>query len=266
MKRIVDLLDFNFCNPTIKTINIYLTIIVLLVGAFVLLFGFLLFIIFSYLIIKFLRLGVDQMNIFFNKFNKKSQSMLDCYGNYEIKKIYMVREPIGHLSHLLLNIITFDYKTILKNIDKPVYHSFLLLHIKRKSGKGKKKILLLEKNNSINITDRIFLSERHEIKSTKIKEKITLQTLLDTTKERIGNKTFFNWNFYNNNCQIFCKEIMTTLKGDENIKEKELRFFFQQKRLHEANPSDFTLHIVNCLFFLYNFAETYICSIPFQSV
>ena len=51
-----------------------------------------------------------------------------------------------------------------------------------------------------------------EIKELIIKNnKFTINYILNTTQERLGNEKFFNWNLYKNNCHLFTKEILKTI-------------------------------------------------------
>ena len=88
------------------------------------------------------------------------------------------------------------------------------------------------------------------------KNKFTLNKILKVTQKRIGNYQFFNWDIYKNNCQEFTKEILITLNACNN-EYKE--FIFKDKIIQEHyEPSDFTMHIINCLFIIINFTEKYV--------
>jgi len=117
-------------------------------------------------------------------------------------------------------------------------------------------MLLLEKNNCINICENFFISGSQEIKRLKIKSnKYTINSILNRTQERLGNDKYFNWHLYKNNCQEFTKEILKTI-GKYNKKYKH--FIFRDKLMKLIIPSDFTLHFGNCLCVFYNVVEKYI--------
>jgi len=121
---------------------------------------------------------------------------------------------------------------------------------------GMKKLLLLEKNNCINISENFFVNNSQEIKELHIKNKnLTINNILNTTQERLGNEKYFNWHLYKNNCQEFTKEILKTI-GKYNKKNKN--FIFRDKLFKLIIPSEFTLHIGNCLCVFYNIFEKYI--------
>ena len=50
---------------------------------------------------------IDNNNILFYKYNKKSQKIIDIYGDFKVSKVYIVREPLSKFMSLLLNIFTF---------------------------------------------------------------------------------------------------------------------------------------------------------------
>jgi hypothetical protein len=235
-----------------------------------------LFIIVSYIVIKILQRSIDDNNVFFYKYNKQSQEVLDKYGDYRIKRIYLVRQPFTKMITFGLNLFTFYYynELIEKCHEYYPYHTLLLVEIQLKKEKmtnennifkkqfkengSRTKFLLVEKNNCINISENFFMSKSQEnipLEISKTNKKITLNKLLDSTRDRIGSKLFFNWNIYKNNCQEFTKELLVTLdKMNPNIQE----FIYRDKIMKLYNPSEFTLHIINCLCAIYNIFEKYI--------
>ena len=229
-----------------------------LIGCLLLFFivSMLLFIVCSYIVLKMLKLGIDNNNILFYQYNKKSKKILDLYGDYELTKIYLVRHPFSKLITLLLNIFTlYNYeKLINESQDNFPYHSLLVFEIKLAN--GMKKMLLLEKNNCINVCENFFINNSQEIKELKLKKhKHTINSILNSTQKRLGNEKYFNWNLYKNNCQEFTKEILKTI-GKYNNKNK--KFIFRDKLFKLIIPSEFTLHIGNCLCVFYNIFEKYI--------
>ena len=243
-------------NINFQTINIKYVIIVLLSLCIV---SFVLFIFCSYIIFKFLKINLDNNNIFFYQYNKTSQKILDLYGEYKLTKIYLIRQPFSKFCTFVLNMFTlYNYdKLINKSQDNFPYHTSLLFEIKLPNGRNKK--LLLEKLNCINIYENFFINKFQEIKELKIKNKnLTINSILNSTKERLGNKTYFNWHFCKNNCQKFTKEILKTIEKYNKINKK---FVMKSKILKLIIPSEFTLHIFNCLCVIQNIIEKYIYDI-----
>jgi hypothetical protein len=218
--------------------------------------SFILFIVCSYFILKFLKTSIDNNNIFFYQYNKKSQKILDSYGDHEITKLYLVRQPFSKFVTFLLNIITlYNYeKLISESHENFPYHVLLVFEIKLPN--NMKKLLLLEKTNYINICENFLINNLQDIKTIKLKNKnYTINSILKTTQTRVGIEKFFNWHIYKNNCQEFTKEILITL--DKYCKTNK-KYIFRDKLFMKGFPSEFTLHIVNCLCILHNIAEKYI--------
>ena len=214
------------------------------------------FIIVSYCVLKFLKLNIDNNNILFYQYNKKCTKILNLYGDNLVSKIYLIRQPFSKFITLLLNIITlYQYeKSINESRENFPYHCLIIFQIKLKD--GNKKLLLLEKNNCINISENFLINNTQEIKEINInKKKITINQILTLTQERLGNEKYFNWNLYKNNCHQFTKEILKTI-GKFTKKNKD--FIFRDKLFKIIIPSEFTLHIGNCLCVFYNIFEKYI--------
>jgi len=214
-----------------------------------------LFIVCSYFIVKLLKISIDNNNILFYQYNKKSKKILDFYGDYKISKVYLVRQPFSKIITFLLNIFTlYNYeKLINESHENFPYHIMLIFEIKLQN--NTRKLLLLEKNNCINICENFFINNLQDIKAIKLKKNHTINSILKTTQTRVGNEKFFNWNLYKNNCQEFTKEILMTInKYSKTNKE----YIFRDKLFRIIIPSDFTLHIYNCLCILLNIIEKYI--------
>lgn len=214
------------------------------------------FIVISYLILKFLKLSIDDNNILFYQYNKKSKKVLDLYGNCKITNIYLIRQPFSKTNTFILNILTlYNYeKLINESQDNFPYHCLIIFEVKFKN--NMKKMLLLEKNNCINISDNFFINNTQEIKKLSIKNKhLTINSILNTTQERLGNEKYFNWHIYKNNCQRFTKEILKTIGKYNKINKN---FIFRDKIMNMITPSEFTLHIGNCLCVICNIVEKYI--------
>ena len=251
-------IDFNqIINDLINEItnksNIKYIIICLLLFFLV---SMLLFIIISYFILKFLKLSIDDNNILFYHYNKKCKKILDLYGDCEITNIYLTRQPFSKTITFILNMLTlYNYEKLIKESqDNFPYHCLMIFEVKLKN--NMKKMLLIEKNNCINISDNFLINNTQEIKKLNIKNKhLTINTILNTTQSRLGNEKYFNWHLYKNNCQNFTKEILKTI-GKYNKMNKT--FIFRDKLINMITPSEFTLHIGNCVCVVCNIIEKYI--------
>jgi hypothetical protein len=239
-------IDYNFISskPFILTICILF------------LLCFICFVICSFCVLRFLQISFEYNNIFFYQYNKKCQKIIDEYGDCKINKIYIVRQPFGKSVNLVFNILSlFNYNKYLTEAHENYpYHPALIFEIKYNNNI---KFLLVEKNNCINICETFLMHKTYEFKQINIpKNKFTLRKILTKTQRRVGNHKYFNWNIYKNNCQEFTKEILLTLNKNLTAYDK---FIFSDKIMKKYYlPSDFTLHIINCLFIIINFIEKYL--------
>ena len=247
-------IDFNeIVNQITTNISIKYIVICLLLFFLVSMF---LFIIISYFILKFLKLSIDDNNILFYHYNKKCKKILNLYGDCKITNIYLIRNPFSKTMTFILNIFTlYNYeKLINESHDNFPYHCLMIFEVKLKN--NIKKMLLIEKNNCINICDNFLINNTQEIKKLNIKNKhLTINTILNTTQSRLGNEKYFNWHLYKNNCQNFTKEILKTIGKYNKINKT---FIFRDKLINMITPSEFTLHIGNCVCVVCNIIEKYI--------
>jgi hypothetical protein len=239
-------MDYN-----IITSNQFIITVILL-----LIFGFIIFVISSFYILRFLQISFEYNNIFFYQYNKKCQKIINTYGNYKINRIYIIRQPLGKMTNFVFNILTlFSYnKYLLESPDNYPYHPALIFEIKKDDNI---KFLLVEKNNCINICESFLINKSYDFKSINMtKSKFTLKKVLNKTQKRIGNQKYFNWNLHKNNCQEFTKEILVTLN---KYNEEYTNFIFSDKIIQKYySPSDLSLYIINCVFIIINFIEKYL--------
>jgi len=247
----------NLFGYNINTTNIpYFRFIILFIIIF-LIVSFILFVLLSYFVLKFFKMALDDNNILFYQYSKKSQKLLDLYGDFNIKKIYLVRQPISTFITFLLNVVTFyKYnKLITESQDNFPYHCSIIFEIELPN--KMKKLLLLEKNNSINICENFFIHNFQHFKTIPFKnKKYTINSILKNTQKRVGNENFFNWHVYKNNCQEFIKEILITINKYSSSNKKYI--LCSNKVINFFIPSEFTVHFINCCCVIYNIFEKYI--------
>lgn len=243
---------FDIINDILVTIllpNIKYIIIICVVSL-------IFFIVCSYFVLKLLKKSIEEYNILFNQYSKKSQKILDKYGDYELTKVYLVRQPVSKINRLFLNILTlYNFeKLINESSDNFPYHTLLIFEIKLSN--NMRKLLMVEKNNYIGIYDKFKMDELQDMKILKLKHKsFTLKSVLNDTQSRLGNEKYFNWHIYKNNCQEFTKELLITLKKYNDTNKK---YIFHDKILKVLVPTDFILHIGNTFININNMCEKYI--------
>jgi hypothetical protein len=219
-------------------------------------FVFIIFIFVSFVIIKLLKSEIDNNNIFFYDFNKHEKYILEKYGNYKIEQIYIVKQPLNAFIDFIINILTFNrYKQIINESKEYLpHHTQFILSIRLPN--KMKKLILLEKNNCVSLSENFTVHNDKKIKVINVKKKgYTLNKLLDDTLKRIGKHAFFNWHIYKNNCQRFSKEILLTI-GKLTKENKD--FLYEDRIFQRYYPSEFMLHILNCLCVILNIFEKYI--------
>jgi len=243
----------NYCYKNSQFIILFLLVFIVV---FLIAFIFV-----SYFVLKLLKQSIEDHNPFFYQYNKKSQQLLDLYGDCKLTNLYLVRQPFSKFITFGLNMLTlFQYNQLIQESQENFpFHTLLVFEVELTN--GNKKWLLLEKNNCINVCENFFISNSQEVKHIKLKKNVhTLNDVLNETRERIGTEKFFNWHLYTNNCQEFTKAILKTL-GKYTRCNKE--FIFRDKLMKLIVPSDFTLHIGNCLFVFYNILEKYVYDTTF---
>jgi len=247
----------NLFGYNINTTNIPYSRFIILFTIIFLIVSFFLFVLLSYFVLKFFKMALDDNNILFYQYSKKSQKLLDLYGDFNIKKIYLVRQPISTFITFLLNVFTFyKYnKLITESQDNFPYHCSIIFEIELPN--KMKKLLSLEKNNSINLCENFFIHNFLNFKTISFKnKKYTINSILKNTQKRLGNEKFFNWHVYKNNCQEFIKEILITINKYSNSNKKYI--LCSNKVINFFIPSEFTVHFINCCCVIYNIFEKYI--------
>ena len=223
--------------------------------------GLVLIILASFFLIKWMRISIDEHNVYFNEYSSACKKMLKKYGNYSIRRLYLVRQPITKMARIFMNLITLNHfddavTRYIDTKDRVFYprHTFLIAEIKLPD--NSRKSVLIEKNNCIKLAVDFHMREEQDVCRVQLDSKThTIKSILERTRERIGNKEFFNWHICRNNCQMLIKEILITL-GQFNVKRE--RFMYQADFANKLDFSDFSLHIINCIANTYNMIENYL--------
>jgi hypothetical protein len=161
-----------------------------------------------------------------DRYTNKAESMLKKYGNYNVIGIVIEKSPIISAIDKALNLISLGKWAEAKkkyNYDD-LYHLYLILTLDL--GEGKTKKILLEKNQSINISESIpSRSEKTQSLNIFPPKNITLNNLLLNTLNRVGKDQFFIYDpFGGRNCQNFVKDVFTS---NDLYNDRINKFVFQ---------------------------------------
>lgn len=217
-----------------------------------------LFILISFYLFKYLQIKVFD-KWYLNDYSRNNKKLLSEFGDWNIKYIYLVKEPISKFSYTLMNIISlnsFSNAIYKYNDDNTPNHIFLILEL----NKGKeRKTCILEKNTRLNIGFNYMVTDKQNKLRIKPSKKISLFELLEITKKRVGSKEFFNFEIYENNCQKLAIEILLTI----NKYNKQTKKFLYKEVLYctefidEIFCFDFNKYLVNSCFNIYNMVRAF---------
>lgn len=156
------------------------------------------------------QVGSGLMDKFLNKdLNANCKKYLKIYGDIPITRIIACRNKVNSMITTALNTFSGqDYDTL--------YHLGLIIQFQN----GKQ--IILEKNASVNITDK-FTELGKEVLNVPLKSPLTLNTIINNTRQFMKDK-FIPYNANSNNCQNF---IMGVLQSN-NILNDQLERFIKQ--------------------------------------
>lgn len=200
----------------ILLILFFIFLIVLLLSIFIILSV-------SYISYKLIKFNYISSNNYYNDYIFKSKITLEKYKNHKIIGIYIIKSPINFITIILMLIGVLSKNPIKDyNILNNIYHTSIIFHIKYNNYD---KHILLEKNNSINISDVYTIKRQTKMIYIPLIKHYKIKNILKKTKKRMGTINYFNWNnLFKNNCQTFTYEILKSLnlhsKYSYFIKEK----------------------------------------------
>ena len=227
-----------------------------------------------YYVIQYLQIDFENTSVFLYRYGKYSQTVLNMYGDYKIERIYLIRQPLHwafYLSKFLFIKEKKDGKDekdgkdgkddISKLQDDSViaYHTALVFEIRLPSGQNK--FVLVEKNNSMRITDKFYIYNNYEIKKLHIKKnRHTLNSILQEAQKNMGAEKFFNWNLFNNNCSNLIKEILIIL-GNNTKKNTQFILQTNEETLNKYEVTVFTKYLIHLSCSTYSFFDKYVWSL-----
>ena len=152
-------------------------------------------------------------------FSNKIKKILGKYGNQKIRAIRIGRRPINTMVEKAFNIISLGKWSKLRDqyyYDR-LFHLFLILTLDDGT------VVSLEKNSIVNMEENDPRCSMKDVECLEIEypaDSLTLDELVKKPLERIGKEKYFVYQPFDQNCQIFLRDVLTT-------------FGLYSKRVHE---------------------------------
>ena len=213
--------NISFIFYILILVFIYFFIFIIMIILILAIFGYIMFIYFKKKIFNYQIKG----------YNKTAQHIIHKFGGNKINRIFLMNTPVN--SFYVYGIYLFYQIDI-----SYCFHPSLILELDLE--KGRRKWIRIEKNEGIYLfEDYYILNNDQLIPLKKLREKMTLLELLETSKQNMGENNFFNWHILQNNCQDFIEELLKTMnvlttkvkkqlcqKNSFNINEHNFMYFF----------------------------------------
>lgn len=160
------------------------------------------------------------------KYSNSSQAVLDKYGDEKITEIKVMRTP---LHNMLQNLMNYFSSGKSKAQYDDLFHLCLLVTVE--SGK----VILVEKNEEIDISLKSTIEPNSEIKNVSLQGKtLTLNEMLNKTQKAMGTKNYFTYNALSLNCQNF---VINILKSNGILTDDIYKFTYQDmSQLIKSTP------------------------------
>ena len=155
------------------------------------------------------------------KYNNKSTKTLKDYGNNKILGLKIMRTPIMGILNTVLNGISFGQwgKSLKNNNYDTLFHLALIAD----TDGGRQ--IVIEKNEQINISTSYNVSDKSESQIVDLKGlNITVNELLEKTRNSVGDDKYFLYDGLSNNCQWYIRYI---LESNGLYSEEAKSFLFQ---------------------------------------
>jgi len=143
------------------------------------------------------------------------KEVLTKHGLENIRKLTLRRNPVSSLITEAMNVVsggTFSENMKNQPYDK-LFHLGLVVSTDNVS-------FVLEKIERVNVSYSISKPQGLEELSISVPADLTVEMLINKTKDRMGKTKFLDYDGFNNNCQDFMMNILQAngLSNDENIK------------------------------------------------
>lgn len=137
-------------------------------------------------------------------YNNTTKETLRKYGDMNIDNLMIYRTPVNSMIDKALNIFSFGKFAEMKKkygFDE-FFHLALVAQVKGKN-------VIIEKNEVINVSTSYNTNDRTETMKVEMKRKpLTINQLLNATREKQTPDDYFSYDAFNNNCQMFIRALL----------------------------------------------------------
>lgn len=166
-----------------------------------------------------------------DNYNNKSKKTIEQYGNVPVKQLFISRTPVGGMLNNLINFISLGKWEELKK--KYAFDKLFHLSLVARLSNGKD--IILEKNEVVNISPDYKVYKDTESLDIPFSGELTINKILETARQNVGDRTFFDYEGFTNNCQFFIKYL---LEGQGLYSQQAKDFLFQDlEEIYKGLPS-----------------------------
>lgn len=153
-------------------------------------------------------------------YNNTSKETLQKYGDMNIDNLVIYRTPINSMIDKALNVFSLGKFAEMKKkygFDE-FFHLALVAEVKGKN-------VIIEKNEVINVSTSYKTNDKTETMKVDMKGKpLTINQLMNATREKQKPEDYFSYDAFNNNCQMFIRALLTNV----GLYTKEIDVFLFQ--------------------------------------
>jgi hypothetical protein len=191
----------------------------------------------------FFKKPIESVKSFFSPrkgYNNTTTKNLNDYGNLPVLRLTIARTPILNVLDKAVNLISFGKWNQLKK----EYAFDKLFHLQLIANLGNRN-LVIEKNEVINVNTEYKNTNSTETMDVSLNGKnFNVNEMLEKTRQRVGDKLFFDYDAFTNNCQVFVKECLIS----ENLYgQREENFLFQDVSELAQKMPQFSKKIMNAI-------------------
>jgi hypothetical protein len=157
---------------------------------------------------------------------KKTMATL---GDLPVESAEIVRTPISAVLSKFINLLSagkFEQASKDAGYDK-LFHLQLVLNVRSTNGQMKK--VAIQKTERVQVDGSLtgVTAETEYLNISIGNKKFTSNEMLEKTRKRIGDRDFFGYDSFKNNCQNF---ILNLLKSEGLAGAKEIKFLYQDTK------------------------------------